>query len=191
MFMNFRFQIEDVFEVYKDPGGHYHHWTFLLGRLLDGSIQVGQVFSVPAKDGMTLPCRVFALEVNHKQTQLVVAEQDAQIVVGLWQPAPVKEDIALGLVEWFHTDQSVNRLDLLRRHPTLYLHKIPSTGDLCPECLWWIGVNPRGMQILEELCSHSDAQIADLAILAKRLINRISHLAQDHRKGKWNWRFWK
>src|SRR5262249_40627584 len=38
---DFVFEFEETLEIHRDPGGHYHHFTVLVGRLLEGTLRSG------------------------------------------------------------------------------------------------------------------------------------------------------
>lgn len=46
-----RFRIEDAVEVRKDPGGHFHHWTVLVGVLEEGTLRIGDALAIPRVGG--------------------------------------------------------------------------------------------------------------------------------------------
>lgn len=46
-----RLRIESVHEVLKDPGGHSHHWTILVGVLETGVLHLGDALAVPRVGG--------------------------------------------------------------------------------------------------------------------------------------------
>ena len=49
---SFTFEIEDFFETARDPGGHYRHWTALIGTLQSGSIAAGGRIEIPTISGI-------------------------------------------------------------------------------------------------------------------------------------------
>ena len=108
---------------------------FFSGDLPKEEFSFFQPVTVPGKDGTALVCRVGDLRVKNEGAETVSFEEDEQISIGLWKPAPIKDDVAHGLVEWFDTEQPFDRLDLLRRHPSLYLHKDSVHRGLMPGVL--------------------------------------------------------
>lgn len=64
--MTFQFEIEEAFEVHGDPLGHYHHWTILAGRLLEGTIRRGDCIKIPLMDGTVLASYVGGFDLAHK-----------------------------------------------------------------------------------------------------------------------------
>ena len=47
-FAMFEFQIIETVEIFKDPIGHYHHWTILFGRLAEGTMYPRDLICIPA-----------------------------------------------------------------------------------------------------------------------------------------------
>lgn len=167
-FEPFRFQIEEVYTIFRDPGGHYHHFTALTGRLLEGVVRLYQPVTVPRRDGQRIVSFVVHLEIRHRAIDELSAGHEEMAAVLVWKPAPLVEDVALGVVEWFQGEQPFDRLELLRRHPTVFLHNVPATGNLCFECINYICSTDGAavITVLMELMASSDPTVAELAARA-------------------------
>ena len=175
MYEPFRFQIEYATDtissgvVGQDSGSHE---TDLEGRLLEGVIRMGQPIAVPAKDGAMLVSRVAVIIVAHKYAGSVSVGDEGPICLGLGRPAPIRKDIEYGVAEWFQSERPFDPLDLLRRHPKLYLHRISLTGPLCLDCFHCIINAPLVVETLKEMTLHSDPETVILANLALQSVER-------------------
>lgn len=193
MFEPFRFQIEDAYDIFRDPGGHYHHFTTLWGYLLEGTIRPFQTVAIPGKSGQIFVSRVVNMTTNFKLVDELSMNIEQPVGIGLWKPAPLSKDIERGIMEWFHNEETFDRLGLLQSYPRVYLHKIRSTGDLCTECPLWIFSDTNGIPVLKELSSHPDAETAELANMALRWYERqrdAHRMYEAARRKKW-WQFWR
>jgi hypothetical protein len=171
-FEPFRFQIEEVFTIFRDPGGHYHHFTALTGWLLEGVVRLHQPVAIPGREGQRIVSHVVHLETRHRAIEELSAGHKEMAAVLIWKPAPLVEDVALGVAEWFQGEPPFDRLELLRSQPTVFLHKIPETGKLCPECIGNIRNSSDAMVVLTELMTSSDHVIAELAAEVLQLFRK-------------------
>jgi hypothetical protein len=63
--MTFAFEIISAHEIHRHPGEScYRHWTFLIGKLLFGSIKVCDRIAIPSHDDKLLAATVLGFEPN-------------------------------------------------------------------------------------------------------------------------------
>jgi hypothetical protein len=60
--MGATFEISETHEVFRDPMGHYHHWTILFGRVLEGTLHEGDELEVGAIGGAAMATRVLGID---------------------------------------------------------------------------------------------------------------------------------
>lgn len=61
--MTFAFEIISAHQIHRHPGeSYYRHWTFLIGKLLCGSIKVNDRIAIPSHDDKLLAATVLGFE---------------------------------------------------------------------------------------------------------------------------------
>lgn len=138
--MTFKFQITDAMEIFKDPIGHYHHWTVLVGRLVEGTIHLADLMCIPAVDGTKMGARVGGFDAYRKRFGSELSSEDHTDPLGVivWSPAPSRKEIAMGVA----TSSSLTEFHelagwALQHRPARLLHdRGPERrGVPCPECM--------------------------------------------------------
>jgi hypothetical protein len=94
--MTFKFKLEDAIEVYRDPIGHYHHWTILVGSVTEGTIHRSDLISIPCLDGTKVASRILDFVLFHRSIGVEVSAGQFSDPIGIvaWRPAAKKEEIA-------------------------------------------------------------------------------------------------
>lgn len=138
--MTFKFQITDAMEIFKDPIGHYHHWTVLVGRLVEGAIHLADLMCIPAVDGTKMGARVGGFDAYRRRfgSELSSKHDTDPLGVMVWSPAPSRKEIAMGVA----TSSSLMEFHefagwALQHRPARLLHdRGPERrGVPCPECM--------------------------------------------------------
>jgi hypothetical protein len=91
-----RFRIEDAVEVHKDPIGHAHHWTVLLGVLEEGTLSIADVLAIPRVGGGFWLGRVLGFERFRDElgTSIdAVTQARRPLGVAVWGVAPPQDSI--------------------------------------------------------------------------------------------------
>jgi hypothetical protein len=94
-----RFRIDEVAEILKDPGGHEHHWTVLIGVLVEGTLRVSDPLAVPRVGGGLWMGQILGFErFRDPPGSSVTAETERgrNLAVAIWGVAPPKARVALG-----------------------------------------------------------------------------------------------
>jgi hypothetical protein len=123
--MTFVFKIDDVAENHGDPGGHYHHWTVLIGTLVEGTMHRGDYVSIPCLDGTMTAAVILRFEAFHLTIgeQISAGEISQPLGVVAWAPAPnekqVRRDIATSCT--FEKYRTII-LSVLQRDPMSIFH---------------------------------------------------------------------
>lgn len=137
--MTFKFQITDAVEIFKDPIGHYHHWTVLVGHLVDGTMHLGDRICIPAVDGTKMGARVGGFEAYGMRFGSEVSSGQCADPLGVMvsSPAPSQREIAMGAA----TSGSAREFHelagwALRHRPARLLHDRgpDGRGFPCHEC---------------------------------------------------------
>ena len=205
--MMFKFQIAQSVEIFKDPMGHYHHWTILTGHLLEGTMHLYDAIFIPTVDGAKTCARIGGFEASHKSlgSQVSSGQQSGSIAVMVWSPAPSQREIAMGAAtngspEEFHELAAW----ALRHRPARLIHdRGPDGFGLpCPDCtqlLYIAGpvLDPDFERELRPLCGHPDPYIAGRAqdIIDKAMSeaeykhSREQQKAADRKSDRW--KFWR
>ncbi|MCB9640366.1 MAG: hypothetical protein H6728_15730 [Myxococcales bacterium] len=137
-----RFVIEDLVEVHRDPGGHYHHFSVLIGQLQQGSLSFGQILSFDTELGGVVSAKVGGFEAFRKFLPQTIHAEDQHGTLGvmLWGPAPPKAWKARGEASVVSLEEHEQHLQrLLTQHPAIFFHHQGQTPFFCPECfraLW-------------------------------------------------------
>lgn len=197
--MSFRFRIDGAAEIFKDPTGHYHHWTILSGQVVEGTLRRGDKMIIQSDHAQSLgTCLLdFSLVNNPLRDQVSAGEYTDPICIATWLPALSKADIAPGTgtacsPEEFHETIVWG----LEHYPQRFLHDRGLNGrDLpCSDCSralfrQWNVIHPDCAAVLRRLCDSPDAYIAQRArkILAMPMTEVAS--AQQRRHPKWM--FWR
>jgi hypothetical protein len=97
--MGFKFQITDAIEIFKDPIGHYHHWTDLIGSVIEGTTRVGDLICIPGVDGagMCVPVRGFNAFRKDLGSEVSSGQYAGPICVFAGLPSPNKSEIGMGV----------------------------------------------------------------------------------------------
>ena len=164
----FRFKLDAAAEVYRDPLGHYHHWTVLSGHLVEGTMRVGNLIKLPLTDGTVFIAHIGDMTKFTRSlgTEITVGQVDQPFTVVVWQPAPRQDDIALSSATDATPEEARhNLLDTLEHHPYRLLHnrgKDAATYD-CGACSRAIPHTLETVAILKRLRRTADNYIAQRA----------------------------
>jgi hypothetical protein len=170
MKMGFQFKIEEGVEVHRDPLGHYHHWTILAGKLVEGSIRRGDFVKVPLRDGTILVAYAldFIMFSRSLGTEVSTGQFDHPFGLMVWHPAPQQAQVALDIAaDGTQEDSSRTLLDALKSHPERIFHNRGERAPHldCRECTLEIPNNPEVRTMLEYLQTSTDTYIARRAAL--------------------------
>jgi hypothetical protein len=168
--VTFKFEITDAAEVFRDPIGHYHHWTCLIGRLAEGTMRVDAPICVPAVDGSRMCARVLWFEAYGRRFGAEVSSGQESDPFGVFVslPAPSPREIAMATA-CDSTPEEYHDLVLwaLRHRPARLLHDRgpEGVGLPCHECAQVLyGESPvlRGdfEPALRNLSRHPDPYVA-------------------------------
>lgn len=134
------FLLEDLIEVHRDPIGHYHHWSFAIGRLLEGTLEHGQWVRLPGVE-MDHYATIGCFEAFRKILPGPTLTADPERVVGvmLRSPAPTKRSLQLDTHSLFNTTKNEVKQQLphtLKNHPDRFFHDRGPHGRQwrCREC---------------------------------------------------------
>lgn len=167
--MAFQFKIEEGVEVHKDPLGHYHHWTILTGKLLEGTVRQGDCIKIPLADGTMLAAHVggFNLASQTLGSEVSAGQYDRTFGMMTWRPAAQNSEVLRDVAQDCTTEefQSI-LLGILQNHPTRIFHsRGVQAGHLdCHGCV----VIPNTSEvaaILQNLQTSTDTYIARRASL--------------------------
>ena len=205
--MAFEFQIIQSVEVFRDPTGHYRHWTSLVGNLIAGTMHLHDPICIPAVDGTKTCARIGGFEAFRKDlgSQVSVGQLNDPLGVMIWSPAPSQREIAMGVA----TDSTPEEFHALigwalRHRPARLIHdRGPDGRGLpCPECtrlLYTRGpvLHSDFEPALRDLRRHPTPYIADRAedIISKSMSEADYKQWQEQQKAAERkssfWRFWK
>jgi len=184
-----RFELADAVDVFKDPGGHYHHWTVLMGRIVEGTLRIGDVLIVPAADGGVIAARIggfhaFLAAVSdtisadrHRTTRLGVMIHSPPILKELLPEPLAGVVVTQGTAEDLETTLSTS-LEPARR--PLLLHAVVMADEeraalgldeadgpvICRPCLAMLGLRPDLVRRLPEVLDDPRPAVAAAAALA-------------------------
>ena len=126
-----RFRITEAHEVHKDPGGHRHHWTVLVGVLERDSLCVADRLSIPRAGGGEWLARVVGFESFRTRLGTSITADEVRgrkIGVAVWAVAPPAKTVRAGDVATVVSEAEARVLAerLAREHPEVVEH--------CPDC---------------------------------------------------------
>jgi hypothetical protein len=170
--MAFEFVLEDSVEIYQNPGGQYHHWTILSGRLKSGAIRAGQLVSVPGADGVaTVGSALGFMARGQNLGEGVDAESFPDLFgIAVWQLAPLRKTLAPGSVitGCSYEEYMDGFLRVLAEHPERIFHphgaEHPDVG--CEDCEQTLEERPEVVPLLRKLAAGSNAYLAGRAAAA-------------------------
>ena len=177
--MSFKFQIMDAAEIFRDPIGHYHHWTILAGHLLEGTVCVRDKICIPATDG-TKMCAViggfdkFYFEAEKKDfgSEVSAGQYASPFGVMVRCPAPSEKEVARDLATGCSSEEFHELIGSSLHHkPTRLIHDRgpDGLGLPCGECTQILYHFARHVlhadfeSALTDLCRHPDPYIAGRA----------------------------
>jgi hypothetical protein len=94
-----RFRVDGAHDVLKDPAGHAHHFTVLVGVLEAGTLSVGSVLAIPRAAGGSWVAHVVGFEAFREQLGRTVDAASLQgrtLGVAVRGVAPPADAIGLG-----------------------------------------------------------------------------------------------
>ena len=207
--MTFKFQITEAVEIFKDPIGHYHHWTVLGGRLAEGTMHLSDWICIPAVDGTKMGARIGGFDAFRVRFGSEVSSEQYPDPIGVMvsSPAPSRREIAMGAAT-SSSSREFHELAgwALRHRPARLLHDRgpDGCGLRCRDCARVLYSDGRVLladfePILRDLQQNLDPYIASFA---QHIINE-SMSSEEHRQ--WNelklqeltrsklfrWKFWK
>jgi len=129
--MGFKFEIQEGFEIHRDPGGHHHHWSILFGYLRDGMLEKGK--SILIKSKVSLAARLIDWQFHPKSslarykssTTINSAQLNGEVInIRVYRVAPRNSDVPKGTIITQCSDEERIEIltDLLRYDPTYILH---------------------------------------------------------------------
>ena len=184
----FKFKINEAHEIHRDPDGHYHHWTILVGSLLEGTIRAGDYIAIPSRKcsfqaSIVLGiCAGFGnqLPLTNERQAVTAASGPIELGIATWHPVPVEEDVEVGIA----TECSPRRyLQIIVDSWATYKEQYQSR-DSRPA----FRNVPETEALLRDLLEHSDTQLAELASEALKARPAVSMTTLPKRK--W-WQFWR
>lgn len=166
--MAFQFKIDEVVEVHRDPIGHYHHWTILVGNLVEGTARQGDFIKIPLLDGTILAALIGGFEQFHRTLGLEVsAGQYDRFGMMTWRPAAVNSEVLRDIAQDCTAEEfQTILLATLQHHPRRIFHNrgIHASDLDCQECVV-IPNTPDVVTILQNLQTSPDTYIAQRASL--------------------------
>lgn len=158
------FLIEEIVEVHRDPGGHYHHWSIVVGRLKTGALAQGEFLQLPTSDGSLCSGRTGGFEAFHRLLPAKIHAEEIDFLLGVMiiAPAPPRAVVCPG--EAFsisREEHEANLLALLRGFPERLFHTQGGTPFRCRDCPGALRGLPAARPLLEALREHHlDAAVA-------------------------------
>ncbi len=170
--MAFEFVLEDSVEIYQAPGGQYHHWTILSGRLASGAIRAGELLTVPGVNGVpTVGSALGFMAQGQSLGQGVVAENFPDLFgIAVWQLAPLRPTLVPGslVTPCTYTEYLETLMRLLEQRPERIFHphgaEHPDVG--CEDCELTLAEKPEVIPLLRRLAEGGDAYLAGRATAA-------------------------
>jgi hypothetical protein len=219
-FAMFEFQIIETVEIFKDPIGHYHHWTILFGRLAEGTMHPRDLICIPAVDGTKMCARIGgttpspAMDGTRMRAPVCREDPGSEVWsrrrgdsfgVMVSSPAPSQSEIAMGVATGSSPEEYHELAGWALRHrPARLIHDRgpDGLGFPCPDCtrvLYTKGpvLHPNFEPALRDLCRHSDPYVA------RRAQDMISEAMSAAEYDQWreqqraakrkfpSWQFWK
>jgi hypothetical protein len=126
-----RFQVQSAQEVLRDPGGHEHHFTILMGTLVEGTLRVSDPLAIPRVGGGHWLGQVLGFELFRKTLGNSVNAADAAgeaFGVAVRGVAPPRGTVAEG-------EAYVATLDEARVIATALSELEPAACKHCHDCL--------------------------------------------------------
>lgn len=171
--MTFKFEIIDAVEIFKDPVGHYHHWTVLVGRLVEGTMHLSDRICIPAVDGSKMGARVGGFDAYGMRfgSEVSSGQYAGPFGVMVSSPAPSQGEIAMGAAT-SSSSREFHELAgwTLRHRPRRLLHDRgpDGRGFPCQECTQVLSgegpvLHADFEPILRDLRYNPDANIANLS----------------------------
>ncbi len=160
-----RFLVQEAIEVHRDPIGHYHHWTIIIGVLSAGTLSHGDILELPTRDGS--PCSGFVIGFERARRVLgptiSADDSEAPIGVAIRCPAPPRAIVTAGLARRIDAEQHrANLLTTLRDNPRRIFHSRGPRAPAfrCDECAAGLRRIPEARPQLEQLATRADAELA-------------------------------
>jgi hypothetical protein len=137
--MTFKFQVTDAVEIFKDPIGHYHHWTILAGRLVEGTMHLYDRICIPAVDGTMMVARIGGFDAYGMRFGSEVSSGQYADPFGVMvsSPAPSRREIAMDVATSASSREFHELVGWALRHrPARLLHDRgpEGCGFPCREC---------------------------------------------------------
>jgi hypothetical protein len=121
-----RFDVTGVTEVRKDPGGHEHHFTILIGVLREGTLRIADPLAVPRAGGGFWLGQIVGFERFRERLESpVTAESEAGRTLGvaIWGVAPPEDRVALGEARVLTLDEARSiATELSTLEPDVFRH---------------------------------------------------------------------
>lgn len=173
-FLPFRFQVEEVMEICPEYEMLAHHFTMLVGRIIEGTIKINQRIAVPLKNGEVRVSYTLLLSNYHKMKDEISAHNGGHVEISLWGCSIRYDEIEPGgIVGWCNSEPGDDSAMRLRTNPSLYLHRTKETHSVCRLCVSPLFRIPQCSIILAELTSHPDLDIAQMAKIALDRFNSL------------------
>jgi hypothetical protein len=203
--MTFEFRIIDSVEIFKDPIGHYHHWTCLVGRLVHGTMHLYDRICIPAVDGSRMCARVVGFEGKGMGSEVSCGQRADPVGVVVWSPAPSPREIALGAVTGSSAEEFLELVGWALRHrPARLIHDRGPNGlglpcHDCTNVLYREGpvLHADFELALRDLCSYPDPYIAGRAqniirqCMSQEDYKNWRELREAAKHKSSRWKFWK
>lgn len=207
--MSFKFQIVGAAEIFRNPTGHYHHWTILIGHLLEGTMRLSDSICIPAADGSKMGAYIGGFDGFRTRfgDEVSVGKHSGPFGVMVRCPAPSQEEIARDLATGCSPEEFHELIEYaLRDRPERLIHdRGPNgVGLPCQECtqkLYRLGLSVLHTDFesaLADLFHHPSPYIAGRArdIISKAISEtEYNHQweqeeASQHASSS-PWKFWK
>jgi hypothetical protein len=124
-----RFHVTSAHEVVRDPGGHAHHFTVIVGTLVEGTLRVADPLAVPRTGGGHWLGQVLGFERYGKAfgASVNAADSTEAFGVAIRGAAPPEAKVAAG-------DAFVATLDEARVIATALSELEPEVCKHCQDC---------------------------------------------------------
>ncbi len=190
--MTFSFLIEDAFEIHKDPGGHHHHWTILVGTLEEGTLRRNDRIKIPYIDGSSLVSIVGGIEQAHLMDNLLeISADEADLPLGImtWVPAADENRVERNTLSYScsEADYKSNLVWSLENDPIRFIHRQGDYVSACDDCIAAVDRIPEFEEHMKQLISHSNLYVAQYASC---FLDGRSRQSSKNKRFPW-WAFWK
>ena len=205
--MAFEFQVIQSVEVFRDPIGHYRHWTIVVGNLIAGTMHLHDPICIPAVDGTKMCARIGGFEAFRKDpgSQVSAGQLSDPLGVMVCSPAPGQREIAVGMATGSSPAEFHELIAWTLRHkPARLIHDRgpDGLGLPCPDCtrlLFTVGpvLHADFELTLRDLRRHPDPTIAGRAqdIISKSMSEADYNQLEEQQKATGRkpsvWKFWK